>query len=78
MNNQRNRLLLLIVCGALSACATPARAQAAKADASPASSWKFVVGGDSAIAETSSCPWSPPGNSAGASFLLAPRGLRAL
>ena len=49
MNNRRNRTLLLLACGALGACATPAKAgdEPAKAPASPASSWTFVVGGDS-------------------------------
>src|SRR5262245_16599294 len=49
MNNRRDRLLLLLLCGALAACATPARAgdQPAKASATSGSPWKFVVAGDS-------------------------------
>ncbi|HKF41572.1 MAG TPA: metallophosphoesterase [Thermoanaerobaculia bacterium] len=49
MNNRRNGPLLLLLCAGLAACATPARAGdgQAKGRASPASSWKFVVGGDS-------------------------------
>jgi hypothetical protein len=81
MNNRRDRLLLLLLCGTLGACATPARAgdEPAKAPASPASSWKFVVGGDSRNCGDVVMPAVAAGvNSAGASFYWHLGDFRAL
>ncbi|HKA37825.1 MAG TPA: metallophosphoesterase [Thermoanaerobaculia bacterium] len=49
MNSRGDRVVRLLLCGALAACATPARGgdEPAKATPDPASSWTFVVGGDS-------------------------------
>ena len=78
MNNQRNRLPPAHRLRRCSARAPRRRARPGrgKADASPASSWKFVVGGDSRNCGDVIMPVVAAGaNSAGASFLLAPRGL---
>src|SRR5580765_4538877 len=77
MNNRRNWLLPLLVCGAFAACATPARA--GEGPASAASSWKFVVAGDSRNCADVVMPVVAAGaNSAGASFYWHLGGFRAL